>query len=244
MAEIASPADRAQLAADADRAIVGAIAGGALLFAGHRRHGLVGRLAELIGLGVLTTSIAPFAERTLLRLGSRRRLIEISKTIHVDRPVDEVFEFCHDFENFPRVIPSLRSVVDHQDGRSHWQVRTSGGRLLEWDAVVTKYVPHTVIAWHSVAGSAVDTGGTIRLAPADGGTDITLELSYRPCETDFAEAIHALLDLSPARHLEAELARLPLLLRARRERPRAGGIAAASASRAAPTFREPDRPSA
>ena len=76
-------------------------------------------------------------------------------SIEVDRSVGEVFAFLNDFENFPRVIGNLRSVIDYQDGRAHWEAYTPTGHIVEWDTVVTKYVPRSVIAWESTSGSEV-----------------------------------------------------------------------------------------
>lgn len=203
-------------ARSAGESLVGAVAGTLLLVAGHRRRGAAGFAAELVGAGLLVAAVAPFAERWLLASGSARRELRLNRELRVDRPVDEVFEFCRDFENFPRVLHAVESVVDYQDGRSHWTIRTPAGRTLEWDAVVTKYVPRSVIAWHSVAGSDVDTGGLVRFAPSgDGGTLIELELTYRPCATDLREAFHAMIDVPPARQIETALRRVPEYLRGR-----------------------------
>lgn len=187
-----------------------------MLLLGRRRRGAVGSAAELVGAALVVSSLAAPLEHWLLRSGSARRRLRIECELRVERSVDDVFEFCRDFENFPRVLHAIERVTDYQDGRSHWAVRTPAGRELEWDAVVTKYVPRSVIAWHSVPGSDVDTGGLIRFAPLDdGATLMRLALTYRPCATDFLEAVHALFDLPPARQMENDLARLPAYLQSR-----------------------------
>lgn len=193
---------------------VGALAGAALLLLGHRRGGRVGLAAELIGAGLVANALAPAVEGWLLRSGSARRRLSVRCELEVERSVSDVFEFCRNFENFPRVMAAVESVTDFEDGRSHWTVRTAAGRRLEWNAIVTKYVPRSVIAWHSVPGSQVDTGGLIRFTALDDGvTRLEIELSYHPCATDLREAVFALLEIAPARVVAAELESVPELLR-------------------------------
>src|SRR5437773_920854 len=157
--------------------------GGALL--AHRRDRRVGPLALLVGLGLIGQVAQPLVRRWLLRRGAARRRVRLRTTIEVGRPVPEVFAFCKDFENFPRVIGSLRRVVDYQDGRSHWEAYTPSGDTIEWDSVVTKYVPNAVVAWSSLPNAEVDMTGLIRFAatPA-GGTRLVVDLTYRPRHTD------------------------------------------------------------
>lgn len=194
--------------------LVGALAGAALLVLGHRRGGRGGLLAEMLGAGIVANALAPVAEHWLVRSGSARRRVAVRCELHVERSVGDVFEFCRNFENFPRVMHAVESVADFEDGRSHWTVRTAAGRRLEWNAMVTKYVPRSVIAWHSVPGSEVDTGGVIRFEPiGPRETRLTIELSYRPCATDLREAVFALLEIAPARVIASELETVPELLR-------------------------------
>lgn len=127
-------------------------------------------------------------------------------TLVIERPVREVFEFCRDFENFPRIVDVLLSIEDFQDGRSHWTVRSPTGATIEWDATVTKYVPNSVIAWRSAAGSEVEASGTMRFAPlSPDDTRLDLVLTYRPVHTDLTEAWRALFAPENSRLIRSEL---------------------------------------
>jgi uncharacterized membrane protein len=172
------------------------------------RRGRGALVARLAGSALLVAAFAPALVRRLLRAGAARRRVHLRKTLELDRPVHEVFEFCRDFENFPRVIQSLHSVTDFQDGRSRWEVMSPRGEVLSWDAQVTKYVPNAVIAWRSVPKSVVDCKGVIRFSPNDtGGTQLQIEIEYDPCHTGLSDAIRALFDVSRKEQLEADLAR-------------------------------------
>jgi uncharacterized membrane protein len=144
--------------------------------------------------------------------GALRR-VHLRTTVEIDRPVHEVFEFCRDFENFPRVVQSLRRITDYQDGRSCWEVISPSGDVLSWDSEVTKYVPNVVIAWRSVPGSVVDCNGLIRFSPSPRGTRLRVEVDYDPCHTGISDAIRALFDVPRTEQLEADLARATVYLR-------------------------------
>ena len=137
-------------------------------------------------------------------------------TLIVERPIGEAFEFCRDFENFPKIVDVLLSVEDSQDGRSHWAVRSPTGHSVEWDANVTKYVPNSVIAWQSVPGSPVHASGLMRFSPLSATeTRIDLTLTYRPVKTGVADALRALTVPRNAQRLQGELARASHELSAR-----------------------------
>src|SRR5476651_350652 len=122
-----------------------AVAGGALLgarprTAGHKRTAVT--VAALALLGAAATR--PFGN-AVRNAGARRRSAEVRRSFIIAQPVERVFAFCRDFENFPRFIGSLREVRDYGDGRSHWCASTPAGKTVEWDAVITKYVTNSVI---------------------------------------------------------------------------------------------------
>lgn len=127
------------------------------------------------------------------RAGARRRALSAHSSIDIARPVADVFRFFKDFENFPRIIGSIRSVVDYEDGRSHWEVYTPAGATLEFDAVVTKYVPNSVIAWASVTGSPIETTVLARFTPLTASTmRLDVDVSYCVVNTDLGDAVRAL----------------------------------------------------
>lgn len=155
------------------------LAGGALVASRDRMRGLGRGLATVGGLALVGfAAYGPFAE--LLRsAGTRRRASALRMSFLVRQPVERVFAFCRDFENYPRFVGSLRSVRDFGDGRSRWCASTPAGGSVEWQAVTTKYVPNRVIAWETVPGSAVHATGLLRFMPeGDGRTCLQVLLTY------------------------------------------------------------------
>jgi uncharacterized membrane protein len=165
---------------------------------------------------VIAGAAAPAVLRWVRRAGASRRAVDMRMTVVVERPVYEVFEFCRDFENFPDLINGFLEVSDHQDGRSHWKVRTPRGETIEWDALVTKYVPNSVIAWESKTGSAIEASGLMRFAPLSAdATRVDVSLRYLPKHTGLAEAFSALLRGDNTRRLREDIARAPAAISAR-----------------------------
>ncbi|HTE44320.1 MAG TPA: SRPBCC family protein, partial [Gemmatimonadaceae bacterium] len=159
--------------------------GGLLLVAAPRRHP-VGSLVRILGLVFLGVAAAPIVERRVRRAGIRRRRVVLHETIEIERSIADVFVFFKDFENFPKVIGALHAVTDYQDGRSHWTAYSPTGRIVEWDATVTKYVPNSVIGWESVARSVVESRGIVRFAVlSPTRTQVTIDVAYRPTTTSF-----------------------------------------------------------
>ncbi|HKO15522.1 MAG TPA: SRPBCC family protein [Gemmatimonadaceae bacterium] len=194
--------------------IAGAIVGGAIVgYAGGQR-GARGLASKLLGAACIAGIVAPRLFRRVIDAGAARRGVHIRTTLVLDLPVHDVFVFCHDFENFPRIIQSLKRVEDFQDGRSHWEVLSPAGEVVEFDAVITKYVPNAVIAWHSVRNSPVECSGTLRFAPTStGGTRVEIEVCYDPAHTRLAQAVRALMLQPREEQLRADLERANFYLR-------------------------------
>ncbi|HYC50034.1 MAG TPA: SRPBCC family protein [Gemmatimonadaceae bacterium] len=151
-------------------------------------------------------AMTPAVLRWVRRAGAANRAVDMRMTLVVERPVAEVFEFCRDFANFPEIVDVLLSVEDYQDGRSHWAVRSPTGQAIEWDAVVTKYVPNSVIAWESVRNSTVQSTGLMRFSPLSvSETRLDLSLTYLPRSTNLSEAFAALLSGRNRDRIRSEL---------------------------------------
>ena len=178
-----------------------------MLVFGLRKRGVGGTLASLLGAGLLAANLPPLADE-LIEAGTRRRQVGIRETLVFDRPISELFAFIANFEHFPEVVHGLEEVVDFDDGRSRWTIRTPTGRTVQWDAIVTKYLPHQVIAWESVPGAPVRASGLVRfrsLGPGQTRLDITIR--YTPVTTSALEALAAMVGPSQSARLRTDLAR-------------------------------------
>jgi uncharacterized membrane protein len=210
--------------APATRLLVG-IAGGALLAQGIRTRGVVGRSLSALWIGLLSRAVSNTSPVQLVNLGSGKRGIGVEKTIAVEAPVDQVWELWSNFENFPRFMTHLREVRKLDEGRSHWVAAGPAGIPVEWDAVVTDWVPQQFIAWASVEGSAVESSGQVRFRPiSSGSTEIDIRMEYSPPAGPAGHVIASLLGSDPKRAMDDDLLRLKSLLEEGKTRGAEGDV--------------------
>jgi uncharacterized membrane protein len=199
--------------APATRLLVG-IAGGVLLAQGIRARGIVGRSLSAVGAGLLSRAVSNTSPGRLVGLGNARgREIGVEKTIAVGAPVEQVWEVWSNFENFPRFMTHLQEVRKVDEGRSHWVATGPAGIPVEWDAVVTDWVPQQFIGWTSVEGSAVETTGQVRFRPTSSeSTEIDVRIEYSPPAGAVGHAIASLFGTDPKRAMDDDLVRFKSLL--------------------------------
>jgi uncharacterized membrane protein len=182
---------------------------GGALFGARRTLSPRGRAAATVGGLALIGAAAhrPLVE-ALRHAGTRRRSGQLCISFVVGHPVEVVFGFCRDFENFPQFIGALRAVRDFGDGRSHWCASTPAGGTIEWDTVTTKYVPNRVIAFTSVGGSPIETSTRLRFVPEGRDTCVKIDASYRVVDGSIADALAALATPHRVGELRADVKRL------------------------------------
>ena len=192
--------------------LLAAIGGGLILGARPRQGERARPFLTLAGMALVgVASHRPLAD-ALRNAGTRRRKADLHFSFVVDRPVEQVFAFCADFENFPKFIGALREVRDTGDGRSHWCATTPAGGVIEWNATTTKFVTNSVIGWQSLPGSPLETVGLIRFSPDEKSTCVKVALSYRVFDGTMADALAALAAPRNAHALEADLRALDMQL--------------------------------
>lgn len=188
-------------------------AGGGLAAWGAKRRGAAGSALAIFGLGLLARAASNLKLERLLGLGSARRGIDVRKTIHIDAPVERVFDYWADVSNFPLFLSHVKEVRDHGQGGSHWEVVGPAGIPVEWDAVITALVPNQLLAWKTVPGEAVRHAGVVRFDqdPA-GGTRIDVRMTYKPPAGVLGHAIAALFGADPKQALDDDLLRFKSLI--------------------------------
>jgi uncharacterized membrane protein len=188
------------------------VVGGALTLYGLARRGLIGIAAQTVGAGMLWKELTE-PDQSGVRAGrERRRTVDIQKTLFVGAPVDRVYEFWTDYENFPLFMSNVREVQDLGGGRSHWVVSGPGGIPIEWDSVLTEQVPGESLAWRSRPGSMLENAGVVRFSPEGEGTRVDLRLCYNPPVGGAGQAVAELLGADPRAKLNEDLGRLKALL--------------------------------
>lgn len=191
------------------------IAGLALGLYGLVRRGPFGAVLRAVATGVLAKAAGgdgPVSASYLT--ADRRRAVDIQKTLYIDAPVDQVYAFWSNYENFPLFMSHIREVGDLGGGRSHWSVKGPGGIPIEWNACVTQQSANEVIAWRSEAGSMLENAGIIRFTPSGSGTRVDLRFCYHPPVGGAGQAVAELLGSDPRTKLNEDLGRMKALLEA------------------------------
>lgn len=184
------------------------LAGGALFGARRMLSPRARAAATIGGLALIGAAAQRPMSEALRRAGTRRRAGSLAVSFVVPHPVEIVFAFCRDFENFPLFIGALREVRDYGDGRSHWCASTPTGGTIEWDTVTTKYIPNRVVAWTSVADSPIETSARLRFVPEGTDTCVKIDASYQVVEGSLADAVAALTTPQRSDELRADVLRL------------------------------------
>jgi len=140
--------------------------------------------------------------------------IKTSTSFTINRPAEELYAFWRNFENLPRVMEHVESVQCMDNGRSHWRVKRSGDKFMEWDAEVINDHPNELIAWRTIEGSDVRHAGTVRFTPAPGGfgTEVKLSVEYEVAGGGFTEGLAKLFRHSPDQQIREDLRRFKQLM--------------------------------
>jgi uncharacterized membrane protein len=187
---------------------IAAAGGGALGSYGLARRTPAGMLLAGVGFILFMRGMSNMPLKRLAGIGTDRHTINLHKTIQINVSPEIVFDVWTEYENFPRFMSHVLEVRDLGEQRSHWIVKGPAGARVEWDAVLTEYQRPTVLAWHSEPGSAVAHSGSIRFDPADGGTRVTIRMSYSPPAGALGHGLAVLLGHDPKQELDDDLMRM------------------------------------
>jgi uncharacterized membrane protein len=149
----------------------GVICGG-LLLAGVARRGLLGGAMVAGGIAGLVSLVRESSRSPRVSRGRAAR--HGGKSVRIQAPVERVFEFFMNPENFSRVIDRVAQVKNVGQGISHWTLDDE-----QWDAALTRVIPNERIEWHSTPGSPVESFGEVSCEPEDGGTLLHLSVVTR-----------------------------------------------------------------
>jgi uncharacterized membrane protein len=142
--------------------------------------------------------------------------VHVERAFTIMKPVEEVYRFWRDFENFPRFMSHLDSVVVTGDRWSHWVARGPMGTTVSWRAEIVDEVPNQHIVWQSKPDSMIETRGSVqfREAPGDRGTELFVAMDYRPPIGKVADALATLFGHSAEQKIREDLRHMKQLLEA------------------------------
>jgi uncharacterized membrane protein len=114
---------------------------------------------------------------------------EVTSSVTILKPRQEVYQFWRQLENLPRFMQYLEDVRQTGAKRSHWVAKIPKNIIhkdklttVEWDAEIVQEEENSRIAWRSLPKSEVENSGEVRFtdAAANRGTVVQATISYHP----------------------------------------------------------------
>ena len=191
----------------------GHLSGASLALAGISliRRGVTGHCPAYRSLGV-STSDQPARNATI----PYDTGIRVDKSVTINRPRHEVYNFWRKLENLPQFMEYLDSVEQTSATHSHWVTKGVAGKTLEWDAEIIHEVDGEMIGWKSLPGSSVANTGSVHFedAPGERGTIVKVALQYNPPGGSVGAYIAKLLGSDPDKQVGEDLKHFKSMLEA------------------------------
>jgi uncharacterized membrane protein len=192
------------------RLLIGTSGAIGLAFPGRNRS--ISQSRRIIGGLLLARAVSNLPLRRFFGLIPSRRAIRFQKTITINEPIERVFEFWSNPENFSRIMNHVQDVKRTGENRFRWTVSGPAGTTATWDSRVVESQPNRLLAWRSEPGSLIRNAGIIRFeSTADGGTRIHLLMSYNPPAGAIGHAVAKLFGVGPKEVLDEDLVRMKSL---------------------------------
>ncbi|MFU8802886.1 MAG: SRPBCC family protein [Bradymonadaceae bacterium] len=197
------------------------LGGGALMIYGLRRKTLSGLFLAGIGAGLIyrgakNNRMLDGGLKSLVLNTKATEPVEIEKSVTIDKPIGEVYEFWRNLENLPLFMRHIESIDQIDAHRSHWVVHLPSGIHLEWEARILEERKNEFLAWRSIEGSDIFNEGfvTFSRAPNGAGTEVHARIIYRPPAGEVGHKIAEFLNFVPAKVVKEDLRRFKAILEA------------------------------
>jgi uncharacterized membrane protein len=204
--------------------LLSSVGGSLLTLYGLRRRGLAKPILSTAGLLLTARGMTNLDTNSLLGLGTGGNGIRVQKTVNIHAPIDEVYRFWHNFENFPLFMDHVKEI-SVQNGISNWKVAGPAGSSMEFQSHITRDVPNESIAWETIPDSQVHHTGVVRFEENwDGGTRVTVQLTYMPPAGIVGHKVAELFGVDPRQAMQDDLTRLKALLEVNRMTTSEGAV--------------------
>lgn len=189
-----------------------ALLGGLLLAVGVRKRSLLGTAMAVAGGWLLYRGVRGLGRRSesggagamsgwdRLDLGETAEETEVERTITVEKPADELYQFWREPAELTRIVGHFAEVGPAGEDRLHWTIAGPLGQKMEWETEIVEDRPGEFLQWESVEDSGLLDGWSVRFrsAPNDRGTEVTLHLRFDPPGGQYGRKAMELLDVVPS----------------------------------------------
>jgi uncharacterized membrane protein len=192
--------------------LLSSVGGSLLTLYGLTRKGVAKPVLSTAGLVLTTRGLTNLDTRSLLGLGLGENGIKVQKAINIFAPIDEVYRFWRNFENFPMFMNHVKEISVNNDV-STWKVAGPAGSAYQFQSYISQDIPNELIAWETLPDSEVHSAGFVRFDEnRDGSTRVTVQMSYVPPVGVVGHAVAQLFGVDPRQAMHEDLIRLKTLL--------------------------------
>lgn len=150
-------------------------------------------------------------------------VLSLKRTLLIYAPVELVYQFWKNFNNFPKFMSHVKEVSVGDDGTLKWVVEAPAGIPVSWKSTVTQLIPNQLIEWKSVPGSVIRHWGKVKMVPVDSihqnylrgqesKTQVQVELNFAPPVGVFGYAVAHLIGYDPGSKIDEDLKRMVSLI--------------------------------
>jgi uncharacterized membrane protein len=192
--------------------LLSSVGGSLLTLYGLTRKGVARPVLSTAGLVLTARGMTNLDTRSLLGLGMGENAIRVNKAINIFAPIDEVYRFWRNFENFHLFMNHVKEITTRDDV-STWKVAGLAGSTVEFQSRLTQDIPNESIAWQTLPDSQVQSAGFVRFDEnRDGSTRVTVQMAYVPPAGAVGHAVAQLFGVDPRQAMNEDLIRLKMLL--------------------------------
>ncbi|HEU4847039.1 MAG TPA: SRPBCC family protein [Rubrobacteraceae bacterium] len=151
----------------------------------------------------------------------------VHESIEVQAPLQDVFRYWSNFENFPSFMQNVEEVRMSGRDTSHWRVKGPLGKSVEFDARTTEMDPDRGIGWNTTGGEVMTSGEARFEEVSPGRTRIEVTMNYADPPGGKVGEVAANLISNPERNLREDVENFARIV----ERGELGGPGAQTPSR-------------
>lgn len=192
------------------RMIVGS-AGAALAVYGISRwkQGAPEKAFAVAGAAMIVSSTLRNNLKDTLALTEDSPGFEIERTIKINAPISDLYDFWADPVNYPSALSHVARVDRLGQNLYRWTLNGPAGVPVGWEGLITRAIPNTLVEWKSLPGAAVANFGIVRFHPDyDASTRVHIRMFYRPPAGILGKFIAELLNADAGDILDLDLQHL------------------------------------
>jgi uncharacterized membrane protein len=106
--------------------------------------------------------------------------VRVERSITIGKSARELYEYWLAPGNLARIMAHFAEITPAPDNGLHWRLRSPIGRGVEWDGETDEAREGEYIHWRTRPNASLPNHGslTLRPAPRDEGTEVTLRMSF------------------------------------------------------------------